>query len=178
MDSKIAAEKKAEELVIKYNTEGLIPFPFERILEDFANLSITYSYNLEEDISGVILFDKKEKDFTIVVNKNKPKTRQYFTMAHELGHFFLHQDIIKKAEGLIDADNTLETSSVLYRADFYESTKVEVEANRFAAALIMPEHLVREVWAEFKDIEECAKIFNVSASAMSIRLERLQILTI
>jgi Zn-dependent peptidase ImmA (M78 family) len=37
----------------------------------------------------------------------------------------------------------------------------------------MPKDLVISAWSTLKNIEECAKIFNVSVSAMSIRLERL-----
>ena len=74
---------------------------------------------------------------------------------------------------MVDGDNYLETSSTLYRLDDAQRTQVEKEANNFAASLIMPEALVRRAWDTVKDIEECAKIFNVSVSAMSIRLTRL-----
>jgi Zn-dependent peptidase ImmA (M78 family) len=49
----------------------------------------------------------------------------------------------------------------------------EREANSFAAELLMPEEKVREFWQLTHDITTCAEAFQVSQSAMAIRLERL-----
>lgn len=164
----------AEEIAQKYNTENLSPFPFEKIEEALKNVKI-YSAALDEQISGAIGFN--EKIFTIFINSTKPTTRQYFTTAHELGHYFLHKDLIKKQEVLVDSDAYLDGNSFLYRHDAAEPTIIETEANNFAASLIMPEKLVRKAWESLKNIEECAKVFNVSTIAMTVRLERLKLIT-
>lgn len=169
--------QKAEDLAAKYNPEGYSPFPFEKIEADNDDLKILFSDNLDANISGAIIYDENDKIFAILVNKLKPDTRTHFTVAHELGHYFLHKEIIRQSKAIVDGDNTLDGQNILYRADTLENKSVlETEANNFAASLIMPEKLVRMVWEKLKDVEECARVFKVSVSAMSIRLERLKLL--
>jgi Zn-dependent peptidase ImmA (M78 family) len=165
----------AESIARQYNPEGLSPFPYEKITEDKRDLEI-YLADTAEGISGATQYLKDEGTFRVLVNKNKPRTRQNFTIAHELGHYFLHQDIIKNEDVLIDGESSLDGSNILFRLDAAETSRIETEANNFAAALIMPTELVRSAWLTLKNIEECANIFNVSVSAISIRLERLGLL--
>ena len=168
------AQRMAEEIIEKYNPEGLSPFPFEKIEEDKDDLNIVL-ISSKSDLSGAIEFNKEKKEFTIFTNADKPKTRQHFTTAHELGHYFLHQDIIKREEIIIDGESSSENRT-LFRLDVYEYTKTETEANNFAASLVMPADLVKKAWKIFENVQECAKVFNVSASAMSIRLEKLNLI--
>lgn len=171
----IEINKKAEEIAEKYNSNSLSPFPYETITSDKKDLHIFLTDKLNEKISGAIIFD--EGAFTILINKTKPQTRQNFTIAHELGHYFLHQEELKNEHKgiLIDEEYSLDgTTNILLREDQpITRTRIEIEANNFAASLLMPEKVVRRVWESIKDIRECASIFNVSISAMSIRLERL-----
>ena len=170
----IEVSNKAEEIAKKYNPEGFSPFPHENIQKNKENLDI-FLTNFEDDkVSGVILY--KEEKFSILINKSKAKTRQHFTIAHELGHYFLHSDIIKAEEIIIDGDNFLDGNQILYRLDNAKRNEIETEANNFAASLIMPEELVKKAWKTIESVEECAKIFQVSILAMSIRLDRLGLL--
>ena len=174
MDNFKEIKEKAEKFATKYNPEGLSPFPFDSIEKDRKDLKILFTSQLPDNISGVILYDSdnSEYQFAILINKTKPSTRQQFTIAHELGHYFLHQEEIKK-EFFVDNDNVLDSSGVLYRRDDITSNKLEKEANNFAASLIMPEAIVRKVWAKLQDVDDCAQVFNVSVEAMSIRLSRI-----
>lgn len=161
----------AEECATKYNPENVAPFPYANVLEERKDLEI-YFVDLEDQaVSGVTLF--KDGKFNILINNNKPETRQNFTLAHELGHYFLHQDVLKQQHGIIDGDDTLDNPRVLYRASGDSGKKIEVETNNFAASLIMPADLVRRAWEATRSIEDCARIFKVSAVAMSVRLTRL-----
>lgn len=170
-------KKIAEEVVAKYNPNGLSPFPYDNIQEDKKDLSI-FLVSLPNEVSGLIQFKADNSEFAILINKEKPKTRQHFTVAHELGHYFLHQDFLRAETFFIDGEGTLEGNRSLYRLDSATYNKVETEANNFAAALIMPERLVRNAWESSNgDVRACAKIFEVSVSAMSIRLERLNLIT-
>ncbi len=166
---------KAEEVRQKYNSERLSPFPFEKISSACPDLQISV-LKLPEGVSGAILFDKNTNIFSILVDETKPRTRQYFTIAHELGHYFMHADTIKQEEALIDKDTNFE-SKILFRLDNQEYSRIETEANNFAAELIMPSELVKQAWETFRSVEECARIFNVSIVAMSIRLEKLNLIT-
>ena len=75
-----------------------------------------------------------DDDFYIVLNndqlKNSEKGRVRFTIAHELGHFF-----IKEHRQLLESGISLS-----YTTGFKESTckSIEAAANHFAAALLMP----------------------------------------
>lgn len=169
------AREKAEEIAKKYNLTGISPFPYEMIERAYTDLKI-FSVPLENNLSGAIKFQETE-GFHIFVNSDKPKKRRYFTIAHELGHFFLHSEIIKEEKIIIDNEDSLDSSKVLFRIDEAKSTQIEKEANNFAASLIMPRDLVIKAWNILEDVEECAKIFNVSIIAMSIRLEKLHLLT-
>lgn len=168
--------RKANELVERYNPNGIAPFPFDSLLKDQGDLRVIYTTEeVPENVSGAIVYDKESQRYSILVNNSKPENRQYFTVAHELGHYFLHQENLKTEEVLIE-NIDLGSSSTLFRLDENLSTVLEREANNFAACLIMPEKFVIEAWNSLEDVEECAKIFKVSVSAMSIRLEKLRLL--
>jgi Zn-dependent peptidase ImmA (M78 family) len=184
--------EEAEKIAQKYNPDSISPFPYEKVQEEHKDLAIIFSDKLPEGISGAIFYNKEnsseaqngaevassietkqEPNFIILISTQKPFTRQHFTIAHELGHYFLHQDIIKSEESIVDGEGSLDGSKMLFRLDNAEYSRVETEANNFAAALIMPTALVIKAWKTLKSIEEVAKVFNVSPSAMSIRLEKL-----
>jgi Zn-dependent peptidase ImmA (M78 family) len=161
----------AEEYATKYNPSDLSPFPFENVLVDHADLKIYYTALDDSKVSGVILW--KDGEYSILINNTKPATRQHFTLGHELGHYFLHQDILKDERGIVDGDDALDGPKILYRSDDDKTTRLEVEANNFAASLIMPANLVRKAWEATLSIEECARIFQVSPIAMTVRLTKL-----
>ena len=80
-------------------------------------------------LSGVLL----PATWEIWVRRDESETRRRFTIAHEVGHHFLHSDGVKVLCRPADVD----------QADDAERAK-ERQANRFAAELLMPEPLVRE----------------------------------
>ena len=167
---------KAEEVRKKYNPENVSPFPYENVTKDKGDVTIYLTDQLDETTSGAIVYDTQ--GYTILINKIKSSTRQHFTIAHELGHYFLHPEELKKEAVWVDTENSLLDvgGRALYRLDDNETSRLETEANNFAAELIMPSDLVRDAWNKLKSVEECAKIFNVSVSAMSIKLERIGLL--
>ncbi len=105
-----------------------------------------------------------EAGFQIRINRHDTKARQRFTLAHEIAHFLLHRDLI--GAGVRD--------DMLFRSSL--SNRVEAEANRLAADIIMPMTLVAEEEkkcvrdAEGIWLENLAKKFEVSTAAMKIRL--------
>lgn len=112
----------------------------------------------------------------IGVNPSHPVTRQRFTIAHELGHLLLHK------EERLHVD---EESPIRFRNE--ESSLAtkdsEIEANQFAAELLMPANLLAtEIKNLTKNLEaeqavlELAARFNVSEQAMTLRLTRLGVL--
>ncbi len=110
----------------------------------------------------------------IGVNDADGALRKRFTMAHELGHMFVHA----KHDVTFDRD-------FVYFRDGNSSTGLntkEVEANAFAAELLMPaDRLTQQIRDEggidlLEDddkITQLAKEYEVSASAMSVRIDSL-----
>ena len=164
--------QKAEDLALKYNSEGYIPFPFDKIAKDNEDLEIYYSDGLDPNISGGILFDSKEKVYPILVNNIKSEEKIQLAIAHELGHYFLHKEYIRSRKTLVDTEKSLDCQ-ISFGEDY---SKYEIEANIFATSLIMPEKFVQSVWFKLKNVERCAKVFKVPVSIMSIRLEGLKLL--
>jgi Zn-dependent peptidase ImmA (M78 family) len=103
--------------------------------------------------------------YTIAVNKAHPITRRRFTVAHEIGHFVLHRDQI--GDGIED--------DAMYRSG--QSSRVEREANAFAASILMPAPLV--VFAFEQDgltsSTSLAKRFVVSSEVAAIRMRELRL---
>ena len=162
---------KTQELCKKYNPTVLAPFPYERIFREKSDLEL-HSLVLDEEISGSINLDDKTSKYKILINNLKPTTRQYFTISHELGHYFFHQKILLKEKVLIDGDKFLD-KPMLFRSNTLVMAAVEFEANQFAANLLMPEDSIKQAWESLGNVYELANIFKVSVSTISIRLERL-----
>ena len=122
--------------------------------------------NLGPGISGQI--SKRENCYQIKVNRFEARERQRFTIAHEIAHFLLHRDAI-------DASPTGITDSVLYRSSVPD--KLEYQANRLAADILMPIKSVEQKLSELGGrvteivIELLAQEFKVSNGAMEIRLQ-------
>ncbi len=138
-------------------------------------------YDFGEEMSGVLVL-KNDKG-TIGYNKDHSDQRQRFTIAHELGHFVLHRK--NHNDVFVDKDFI-----IMYRrrnGDYSESELIqEQEANAFAAAILMPEHLIEQELrnnnyyphlSELQLIEKLAKTFKVSAPAMTFRLNNLNVLS-
>lgn len=133
--------------------------------------------NLKSSLSGFAV--KKDGIKYIGVNSNESPERQRFTIAHEIGHLLLH----KKDKVNFELDGVM-----LFR-DGHSSDGTdlrEIEANRFAAELLMPEASLRERLAKEGDVNlmgekvktskliaALAKEYDVSPQAMSIRLTTL-----
>lgn len=140
----------------KYQTAA--PVEVGAIARDLG-IEILADDTLPDSISGSIARD--DEGFFITVNARHALSRQRFTIAHELAHYVLHRDQI--GDGIQD--------SALYRSHL--SGRCEVEANKLAADILMPLDLVQTVLDQLGDkatVDELARRFHVSKSAMSIRL--------
>jgi len=127
--------------------------------------------DLAEDISGVLYRDGSRK--IIVVNKTHSDVRQRFTIAHELGHLALHRG------DKVHVDHEFRINLRDLRSATAENVE-EVEANAFAANLLMP---ADRIWraldsapidlADDSQIADLAREFGVSQQALLIRIASL-----
>ena len=150
------------------------PVPVERIAGKRAR--VTYEA-LPDKVSGILVpVQGKEPGFVIVVNENDGEKRKRFTIAHELGHLILHRYTTPHA----DKGFRFRLKDKTYSQ---ESIREEIEANAFAAELLMPEALLK---AALKDmgldyapededeaVKDLADRFRVSEQALSIRLANI-----
>jgi Zn-dependent peptidase ImmA (M78 family) len=163
-------EKKALEVLKSLETLEA-PIPIKTIIK---NHGIKLSpYDLGEDVSGVLVIDNT--NCKIGYNSTESHTRQRFTLAHELGHFILHKS--KQQEVFVDNVTYMFRKNNVRSKDY----KIEMEANQFAAAILMPKVLVESERKKLDDgfindhdlIVELSKKFKVSQIAMTYRLNNL-----
>lgn len=168
MDEVARAINTAKKLTKKHDLK-----PGFDIKNLITSLGITLEITTLESMSG-FAYQKQGKK-VIGINETDGEKRQRFTMAHELGHMFVH----------VNDDVTFDRGFAYFR-DGNSSTGIslkERQANAFAAELLMPaEHLLDEVrkmggiidpMQDDSKITKLAKLYGVSFSAMSVRLDSL-----
>ena len=156
-------KKKINELMEQYSLKT-IPVDLNKVLKkekiEVAEKDFTeYENKVNKQISGMLYIDGNTK--LIFVNKRDNKGRQNFTIAHELGHYFLH--------GGKESSNEVFVS---FRGDH---NLREAEADRFAAELLLPAGRVREEYKSviYPTVSYLAEKFNVSKQAMGIKLDQM-----
>lgn len=164
-------EQRAQN-ILRESDAYRVPIPLDLV---FNHLGLIAQARALADASGVLVVEGGRG--VIGYNAMHSSVRQRFTMAHEIGHYVLH---VKDKQPHLFIDRSV------YRRDDESSTgsdHQEVEANKFAAALLMPAELVRsEVEKHGLDLDDeddvgaLAKRFNVSTAAMSFRLGNLGLL--
>jgi len=170
-------ERLATELISKYSIDKP-SIPIDMIAQK-EGLSLV-SHDLGENVSGVLVI--KDKKGIIGYNVNHAKVRRRFTIAHELGHYVLHGHLSDKDEVFVDKDFIVKFRNNINSYNKAEERQ-ESEANAFAAALLMPEHLIEKEFenshlAEMGEpelISYLAKKFEVSVLAMTYRLTNLNL---
>jgi Zn-dependent peptidase ImmA (M78 family) len=166
-------EEKAERL-LKACGAMKAPIPLDTVVH---HLELTAQARPLAEASGVLVIENGRG--MIGYNVNHSRVRQRFTIAHEVGHFVLHAPDSQQQRLFVDR-------SMMFKRDEDSSTGdavQEIQANQFAAALLMPEKLIREEMAaahldldDEEDVSNLAKRFNVSGAAMTFRLKNLGLL--
>jgi Zn-dependent peptidase ImmA (M78 family) len=126
----------------------------------------------EPEKSGAVV--KRSGEFSVFVNANEPPARQRFTVAHELGHRLLHME--SGLDELVDTEDNFRTAGVPEDDSWTPERRREWEANVFASALLMDAALLRQKWQECTDPTKLAWMFQVSTTAMLVRLTQLGLL--
>jgi Zn-dependent peptidase ImmA (M78 family) len=143
-------------------SEDSLAFPIDKFAEEFG-LKVDREALINE--SGII---KKKQ---IMISLFESTLRQNFSVAHEMGHHFLHPC----------EEGKNRTSEDIYTT---EQKKEEEEANFIAGNLLMPEVLLKKQYDMQKEqnvvIEDIVRIlskkFQVSGLAIIFRLKELGII--
>jgi Zn-dependent peptidase ImmA (M78 family) len=169
MADKQMARERAAELLAQFNVRSA-PVPIDRIVR---SVGITVQYApFDGDLSGMAFVKDGKK--IIGVNSLHSATRQRFTIAHELAHFVLH---LERLETKVHVDKGVLRRDTLAAEG---TDAVEIEANTFAAELLMPRAvLIDALGGKNLDLEDeeaiasVAKKFKVSPMALQYRMQQL-----
>lgn len=164
--SRQEVEKRAADVLREHGLESIPVDPV--VLANrlgIAPLNATFS---EDNIVGVIA--KRGDQITLLVNQADTPFRKRFTIAHELGHHFLH---LPGDGEFVDSEANLFRLPLEDEPDITASRRREIQANLFATALLMPEDAVRSQWKKLRSIAAMARKFNVSEAAMGLRIGQL-----
>jgi Zn-dependent peptidase ImmA (M78 family) len=140
------ARKKAAELLHAASVNRA-PVPVETLAER-AGAVIRYE-PFDGKLSGMLY--RSDDGAVIGVNSLHPAVRQRFSIAHEIGHLLLHEPELHVDEHAFVAFRDPESSKA--------SDPAEIEANQFAAALLMPADLLMKASPSWEAIPTCPRLF-------------------
>ena len=103
-------------------------------------LAIEYSHDLPLNVRG--LLDQRQEPLFILVNANDPEFEQRFTIAHELGHYFIHHNRPRRKHLSFLLDREWESHHMreicrYTRAQLAEIFSVEWEADLWGLGLLI-----------------------------------------
>jgi len=162
------------------------PIPVEDIAEHYLGYAIDITdEGLFSDPNFLGGIDFEENKIFVNASVEDHDGRYAFTVAHEIGHHVLHKDAYMN-------EQTHGEKKVLCR-DTSEKQQIEIEADRFAAALLMPSQIIIDAFKELgqkkkvstigqarglaNSLVKGAGLNNVSNTAMINRLIDLKIIS-
>lgn len=166
-DENMGYEQTAESVLntLRLDNNGVLTLPVDPVAVARRFGINVYSSDLRNDVAGILSKLGHDEGVDMFLNRNHGPTRQRFTAAHELGHYFHN------------ATGPDHDSFYFERADLARcgTDQDEIYANGFAACLLMPRPEVRDLVAEGYGIVELANAFHVSPDAMNYRLRNLSL---
>lgn len=153
------------------------PIPVEMLARCQLGLRLEYQ-RLDSNFKGSLSVEQK----TIFVNTLCSHTQRRFTVAHEIGHWVLH-DGNESLPEIIGDVCTVPIRRILRSTDAktkkFELARKESEANVFARSLLIPKSFLTTITSEFSvidsdSIRELANAFDVSIKTMLIRISNLR----
>ena len=134
--------KLAEYVANEFSSKNLT---FLNEISKFEDVSVHYD-NYEDAFDGMLVYDTESTDFHIHINidnGNKENSKRgRFTLAHELGHFFLDEHRLGLKYGLLEPHASFHNLN--------QKTLIEEEADYFASCLLMPKDKFRNHSSEYK----------------------------
>ncbi|MEJ7783765.1 MAG: ImmA/IrrE family metallo-endopeptidase [Solirubrobacteraceae bacterium] len=155
-----------------------LPVPIEAICDSHYGLLIEEHHRLAEaagtppdiHLSGLLFSDARE----VWVNAGEAPVRRRFTVGHELGHWVLHCAHGHRSAGAVvhcrGSEVREEAAAGMDHIERYlDYPPDELDANQFAAALLMPARLLAAWTRSSSGEENLSRAFAVSPAAMSRR---------
>jgi len=130
------------------------PVPIEEIVEIHLRLVCEFKDLHQElghpDVHGAIWVNERRIAVDVQLDPARFPTkrgRYHFTLAHETGHWRLHRKYFLKRDERLLFEGAVVPPDYIGRAG--NKNRVEVQANRFAAYLLMPRTLVKQAWEKW-----------------------------
>lgn len=163
------ARQSASEVLAKFGITKA-PVPVEKVAK---KLGATVRYSpFEDSLSGMITI--RDGVPIIGVNALHHPNRQRFSIAHEIGHLVLHREFITNHVH-VDKSFALHRDELSARGE----DALEIDANAFAAELLVPREWLRQAVSRDVDLDDDAALaliarqFKVSRTALQHRLLHL-----
>jgi hypothetical protein len=181
-----AAERELEQIPRWLWDCGSLPVPVETLADSQYGLLVSERDDLAgaaalpkgTHISG-LLFPGRREIWVDAGEAARAPVRRRFTVGHEVGHWVLHctrgsgeERIVHCREAVVRDGAAVEEDHGRPRVPrVLAYPPEELDANQFAAAVLMPRYLVREErrWVG-DDVRKLAQAFGVSQMAMGRRL--------
>lgn len=181
-DPESAARRVLADFEARFASDDLPPVAAERIAGSLLQLDIEVVDDVRRvpgapsnrgPLSGLVVAEAK----TIYLDRqecHRHPRRRRFTIAHEIGHWVLHIST-GQLYGCRPAD--IVEQAPHGRTEPRDLKRIEAEANRFAAELLMPETLVvASANALGSNVAALADRFDVSVPAIRVRLKQFGLL--
>lgn len=151
-----------QDIIDLYN----IQIPIKNINDVVTTLGGRVEETMDIDTMSDGSIRKQDDGFIIYISPFQSSERKKFTIAHELGHLFLHMGYRISSELWNKQKN----------ATYYRSgdSLMEYQANEFAAALLMSKETYKKIMDQYTienkvETDKVADYFGVSVSAASNR---------
>ena len=135
----LGAPDALAEGILKQVPDMPIPVPIEDVARSVDITDITLIGT--DSFEGGLVTDRDKSEGVILVNRKSRRQRQRFTIGHELGHFLMPLHLPDNGIQFMCTLADMRRSDSSKTAD--RSVRVEVEANCFAASMLMPAVLFR-----------------------------------
>lgn len=161
--------RQAARILLEQTQATSLPIPIDRVAKHLGARIRHEPY--QGDLSGLLY--RNGEDIVIGINTLHPETRQRFTIAHEIGHLVchIHETLHIDRRFATFARDELSSQAV---------DKSEIEANAFAAEILMPifmlQQEIRNYDVDYEDddfIRRLSRKYGVSLQAMTFRLANI-----
>ena len=138
-------KEKTNQLKQRYNTDC----PYE--IASYLKIHVM-QHELHPEINGYYKYDRRNQ--YIVINDNLNQHEQRVVCAHELGHAVMHKHV---------------NTPFMCKNTFLSVSKIEREANRFAAELLIPDASIKEC----ETLLHIASLHNVPMELVELKCKKL-----
>lgn len=145
-------KKEIRRLVRKYKTRD--PYTIARGEE----IEVRFKYLSPSSPEGIFKKILRQKYITINLTRIKNKAHLNMVLAHELGHAKMHAS---------------DRAFFLHDHTFYDRGRFEIEANRFAAELLIDENKFEKIYLENFSTEQLSSSYEVPVELVKIKFKIL-----